>query len=80
LSCLGALEFSTGVVEKPVEKLWKTKCIVKCSLALHNVRICYEMCGVVVVLARQLPSCQALSRNPEISKTSEISKSQKRQN
>ena len=40
-------------------------------------RIYYEMVRVVVVLARQLTSCQALSGNPEISKTPEISNSQK---
>lgn len=42
-----------------------------------------EMCGVVVVLARELPSCQAFSGNPQISKISKTSnsqKSQKRQN
>jgi len=43
-------------------------------------RIYYEMVRVVVVLARQLTSCQALYGNPEISKISNSQKSQKLQN
>ena len=42
-------------------------------------RIYYETLRVVVVLARQLTSCQALYGNPEISKIPEISNSQKSQ-
>ena len=57
-SCRGALEFSTTPVEKPVENSYIKKCLIKYSWELHNARLFSETLGVVVVLARDLTSCQ----------------------
>ena len=56
-------------MEKPVENSYIKKGLIKYTSVLCIPQLFSEMCRVVVVLARQLPSCQVIQKTQKFDKT-----------